>query len=83
MYDPARYTRSQALGYARLALKEAATKKLIPLETVPSIMNQMLQLMEELSPEEAEARGNQYRHSDTYRQAVADFEKTTGIQKKS
>ena len=45
MYDTDCYTRSQALGYARLALKEMAAKKVIPLEIVPAIMQQMLQLM--------------------------------------
>ena len=71
MYDTDHYTRSQALGYARLALKEAASKKLIPLELIPAIMQQMLQLREEFTPQEAEARGNQFRQSETYQQAIA------------
>ena len=73
MYDTDCYTRSQALGYARLALKEMAAKKVIPLEIVPAIMQQLLQLMEEFTPAEAEARGNQFRQSETYQQAVANL----------
>ncbi len=75
MFVQPEYTRSQALGYARLALKAAEERGIIKLEAIPHIMHEMYNLLNTLTKEEAEGRGNQFKHSDMYKQVAEIYEK--------
>lgn len=77
MFVQPEYTRSQALGYARLALKAAEERGIIRLEAIPHIMQEMYDMMNTLTKEEAEGRGNQFKHSDMYKEVVQLYEKQT------
>ncbi len=77
MFVQPEYTRSQALGYARLALKAAEERGIIKLEAIPHIMQEMYEMMNTLTKEEAEGRGNQFKHSDMYKEVVQLYEKKT------
>ena len=75
MFVQPEYTRSQALGYARLALKAAEERGIIKLEAIPHIMHEMYDMMNSITKEEAESRGNQFKHSAMYKEVAQSYEK--------